>query len=313
MSASDAVAVKRCIKLAAEAHSAQAQGQQLLAADKYLEATLAARHCWHRVRFNSFNQFLGMLESRRATIRPKTLASEALKRLESMAKDRKELAFFRAKSYAILSANAGLEYQNDLAANYQRAIISVAEESRKVQRSHSPGSLSERDIILEIVTQGPTKMGAYIDEMAERANIALYVAETATEMNSMFGSEGESIIDRLGAGGGKCDWCGKKAKSMEDGELFQCSRCTMAYYCSSTCQKKAWRSGHRQACRAPGEIVSDDIMLVQGLVGKPELNQKLVRVIKAATSEGRWEVKVQGSSNIISLASKNLSHIRPAK
>ena len=54
-------------------------------------------------------------------------------------------------------------------------------------------------------------------------------------------------------------------------------------------------------------------MLVNGIVSKPELNRKLVKVIRPAATHGRWEVKLQGSTESVSIASKNLFHIRPAK
>ena len=125
--------------------------------------------------------------------------------------------------------------------------------------------------------------------MVESAKRLLQLVENAEEipflrsnMKNVFQIHDDSIVDRMGAGGGKCDCCGKRAEVVQGGELLQCSRCKMAYYCSGICQKKAWKAGHRHACRAPGQIEVGDIMLVKDIVRKPELNKKIVKVIKPA-------------------------------
>ena len=169
------------------------------------------------------------------------------------------------------------------------------------------------------VTEVPSTLGARMEEIEANVKNIISLAENATEMGilrmdmmSHWGTD-QSIIQRMGAGGGKCDCCGRKSSSMESGELLQCSRCKQAYYCSAICQKKQWKAGHKQACRAPGQIETGDIMLVNGIVSKPELNRKLVKVIRPAATQGRWEAKLQGSTKSVSIASKNLFHIRPAK
>jgi len=54
-------------------------------------------------------------------------------------------------------------------------------------------------------------------------------------------------------------------------------------------------------------------MLVKDIVRKPELNKKGVKIIKPAETQGQWEVVVHGSNNVVSLAFKNISRIRPTK
>lgn len=44
----------------------------------------------------------------------------------------------------------------------------------------------------------------------------------------------------------ECTECGKEAP--EDKPYKACSRCKQAWYCSPTCQKKAWAAGHKHIC-----------------------------------------------------------------
>merc|ERR1712062_917268 len=47
-----------------------------------------------------------------------------------------------------------------------------------------------------------------------------------------------------------CGWneCQKRGPYIGLTGFKVCGRCKMAYYCSRTCQKKAWNSGHRDQC-----------------------------------------------------------------
>merc|ERR1712129_611418 len=49
----------------------------------------------------------------------------------------------------------------------------------------------------------------------------------------------------------RCCWY-KCSKNIKDGItiLFKvCSGCSMSYYCSKSCQKKAWKYGHKEICK----------------------------------------------------------------
>jgi hypothetical protein len=74
-----------------------------------------------------------------------------------------------------------------------------------------------------------------------------------------------------------------------------------------------WKGGHKEACRAPGQIEPGDYMLIKGLVNRKELNMKLVRAVKLVQRSGRWEVAVFGQSKTLSIAPDKLDHIRPYK
>ena len=54
----------------------------------------------------------------------------------------------------------------------------------------------------------------------------------------------ENLKDKI-----TCTWigCEKKQKN-EDIKFKVCGGCKMAYYCSKSCQKRAWNSKHRNIC-----------------------------------------------------------------
>ena len=48
---------------------------------------------------------------------------------------------------------------------------------------------------------------------------------------------------------GRCIDCNHKMKDWVDPVLKSCTGCRMVYYCSSPCQKAAWKSYHDKECR----------------------------------------------------------------
>jgi len=51
-----------------------------------------------------------------------------------------------------------------------------------------------------------------------------------------------------------CAGCGSIGQGMK-----RCGRCQVAYYCSPTCQQKAWNEGHKTTCVKGGEKLQDEI------------------------------------------------------
>jgi hypothetical protein len=128
----------------------------------------------------------------------------------------------------------------------------------------------------------------------------------------------EDIIELLQratvVGGSECDWCHKTLVQLGKDSFDCCSRCRVTCYCSKECQQKAWKKGHKQACRKPNEIHPGDYMVLKRLDQKPELNGKIVQIIKEAPVAGRWVVEdPEFSEKCISIATKNLLHVRPEK
>jgi hypothetical protein len=65
----------------------------------------------------------------------------------------------------------------------------------------------------------------------------------------------------------KCDVCSKK-----DVKLLICGRCKNVRYCSSSCQKLGWKSGHKTVCK----VANPDLMAVATATTTPILAKIVV-------------------------------------
>ena len=123
----------------------------------------------------------------------------------------------------------------------------------------------------------------------------------------------QELKDRISVGGDKCDVCSLTRATLGR-TLNCCSRCKLAYYCSKECQVSAWKNGHKQACRKPGQIKVGDIMKIARV--HPAADGQLVRIVGTDPNRpGRWMVQLLIVSQCppSSYATENLVHIRPAK
>ena len=119
--------------------------------------------------------------------------------------------------------------------------------------------------------------------------------------------------------GSRCDNCQKEAEK----KLKMCYRCKRKYYCDETCQRAHWKVGqHKISCRDVDQFLLNDIVRLQGLASKPELNGVIVSIKERATTEGRWivtkirnseargraagEPKKKNTDGILSVNEKNL-------
>jgi hypothetical protein len=125
------------------------------------------------------------------------------------------------------------------------------------------------------------------------------------------GTGEEDYEKRCTAGGKYCDCCDKSGEELGLDELATCSRCKLAFYCSSECQKKAWYAGHKQACRKKGQIELGDVMVLQGLSNRTDLNGRFVFVADKGTSQGKWLVRLTNADTPMSVSGKNLVRLRP--
>ena len=123
----------------------------------------------------------------------------------------------------------------------------------------------------------------------------------------------QELQDRTSVGGDKCDVC-RLTRATLGRTLNICSRCKLAYYCSKECQLSAWKNGHKQACRKPGQIKVGDIMKIANI--HPAADGQLVRIVGTDPNRpGHWMVQLLIVSQCppSSYATENLAHIRPAK
>ena len=116
---------------------------------------------------------------------------------------------------------------------------------------------------------------------------------------------------RMVQGGDDCDVCGKEKEALGVSRLEACGTCKNAFYCSRECQKKHWKSGHKDACRVKGDIRNGDLVKLRKLKRK-DLNRRVVKVAGPdPDNEGRWLVSFfDDSSDMISVLGEKLDHIR---
>jgi len=117
--------------------------------------------------------------------------------------------------------------------------------------------------------------------------------------------------ERLSVGGDKCDGCKKTLEELGVSRLLICQRCLRAYYCSKACQLKSWKGGHKTACRKSDQMDQGDYMRLKGFKNQ-EYNGVVVQVVGPLAAE-RWQVELHGKNKGISVAAKNLEHLRPEK
>ena len=136
----------------------------------------------------------------------------------------------------------------------------------------------------------------------------LYKIKLKNENTTLSNTEINKLID---VGGGHCDYCKRKDK-----KLFKCSKCNRGFYCSRDCQAKQWTENeHKKYCRKEGEFKPNDLVQIERLKNKPELNHNIVRLVGPdKRNEGRYEVKMEGGVRrdpSFSVSGKNLNQLRP--
>ena len=110
-----------------------------------------------------------------------------------------------------------------------------------------------------------------------------------------------------------CHSCQKSPPAVD--RLKKCSRCHLVRYCSSECQTRDWKKGqHRLRCRERGSVVVGDIVKVQGLTLKPEMNNKLMEIRNDSNNKdpkSRLTVGEVGDPKVVSIKRENLRLILP--
>ena len=315
------------------------RGAHREAADEYLKAVLAAPDAWMpqdgiATRFHTFQGYLSIL--RENYFLP---SKEELKLLENEFVDNeKEPVCFRVEAaftVALMQYDKG--HREDTAYLYRKA-LAIAETVTPGELEHlSPGTdidpvtgqpklntaLSIKILLQQTVDQiksnlrilecaGALPINHPIETIHKRSDGTSYPKKIRNSFAAGDPRKSTEYIRRSAVGGSQCDACGKTLQELQRETLQQCSRCQMAYYCGEDCQKDAWRNGHKQACRKRGEIKLDDIMRLDGLQSKPELNGIFVKVV-SEQANGRCGVELMDlKATQISVKPENLQHLRPA-
>lgn len=300
--------MQRYNELSLAASQAASREEWSLAAENYREAVLAAPSPWIESRWKNFFLYTELISDPRSCgYEPTPDDTLAMKRLY---KNQMEAVLFRANALIVLGFLKGRELQLEKAAHYFRMAVDLIPSSSELDR--------------KVITANPlgddelVPLGFLLGILDETINESIDALQTEIHVDisgipKVNGTNDDDIMKRLVVGGGQCDCCGKERMQVDGNSLFRCTRCKRAYYCSSACQHRMWKSGHKEACRAPGQIEPGDYMLIKGLVNRKELNMKLVRAVKLVQPSGRWEVAVDGQSKTLSIAPEKLDHIRPYK
>ena len=71
-----------------------------------------------------------------------------------------------------------------------------------------------------------------------------------------------------------CDECGK-ARTAEN-KLMMCGQCKKRWYCSRTCQGKAWKRAHKNVCRKTGTFQQGDRIIIRPRSNHPTYDKAKV-------------------------------------
>eukprot|EP01083_Nonionella_stella_P191155 707708_1 len=106
-----------------------------------------------------------------------------------------------------------------------------------------------------------------------------------------------------------------------NGKIRSCSNVRSATGDSTVAETARLNSGprmsirHKKYCRKEGEFKPNDLVQIERLKNKPELNHNIVRLVGPdKRNEGRFEVKMEGGVSrdpSFSVSAKNLNQLRP--
>jgi hypothetical protein len=116
------------------------------------------------------------------------------------------------------------------------------------------------------------------------------------------------LLGRTFVGGQVCDACGRLWEQLGIPFMPSCAGCGRAYYCSRDCQIRH-RPMHRPHCRRERDFRPEDILKLDFLTSRPDLNGELVRAIEPLGD--RWVVEILSSGMRTSISRQNLEFIRP--
>jgi hypothetical protein len=304
------------------------RGEQRESADDYWESFISRPEDWHCNVYHILHGYTSIL--RESYFSP---SSKDFKNLKSVAYDEKAPKLCRQEAVWTLGLLAWDDRKREKAGDYYREALAFIDQASDFERN--------KKMMHTVVRNGmpfPELLPVSQILQESRKNIA----DNLNKMENPFGSsslhpssfvrsdgttmpnvpiktmvpinEVASLAPRLAVGGSACDSCGKTWQDVGKPKLDCCIRCKNAYYCSRTCQKMAWKSGHREACRKAGQIEIGDIMKLRKIKTKPQLNGSLVRMLNMdSAQERRWQVESLVASTIMSIATEKLEHIRPAK
>jgi NAD-dependent dihydropyrimidine dehydrogenase PreA subunit len=325
---------RRYIYYANKAAQCFQRGEHRESADDYWESFISRPGDWEESVYHILHGYTSILREKYFSPSRKDL-----KNLKSLAYDEKAPNLYRQEAVWTLGLLAWDARKREKAADCYREALAFIDQASDLERNKKMMHTLVRNA--GTTTMPSTGLLAVSQILQESRN---YIAANLSQMEDPFGNppgldnltfvrsdgttmpnihittqvpvnELSSVAPRLAIGGSTCDSCGKTWQDVGKPKMDYCIRCKNAYYCSRTCQKTAWKNGHRETCRKAGQIEIGDIMKLRKIVAKPELNGVLVRILsKDSAQEGRWQVEsFKVASTKMSIATEKLEHIRPAK
>jgi MYND finger len=280
-------------------------------ADTYLQAVHAAPSVWSKHRFYLFSMVF---------ILKRECSPEFIDEImEQFVYDENEPAHFRslavfwaAQRFSRLTPQLNLSTAAELCRQGLDIIASSSEEDEDRQVLYHPYIylyLATDDVVLRDADSRLKHILIYLQEKIEH-QLSLCTG-SSPEAGLPKPGHVETLSERASAGGLMCDCCGKTLVELQLDYLERCERCKQVFYCSKKCQKKHWkRKGHKQACRAPGQIEIGDLMLLVLHNGSEE-EHEFVDVISSLGGR-RWQVKFCMSNELSTVDGADLlQYFRP--
>lgn len=319
------------------------QGNHRLSANKYIEAYhLAPQN--DKTLWQIFHGYTSILKEEYF---PAT--DNDLKSLQRIADDKSQGKLYRVEASFTCGLLLWIRNQREEAANYYRKAVRIAQRTSEKERKKTLMATLVSPDGNQITGLGMKSIGEIMDPIVEDAQGNLNKMEHTTigfdpklfppsAQQQKLRSDGtpmpsaarntsiplgplptsitqEQIGRLLSVGGNQCDGCQKTLEELGRKQLQRCTRCGKTWYCGRECQTEAWKKGHKDFCRKPGEIKKGDYVRIQGLQSKPELNGTLVELVDEDPNNPgkRWLTRIPGGDTSVSIATGKLEQLRPLK
>ena len=297
-------------------------GQHRASADK-MEAVLAAPSVWTKHRYTAFQTFAQIITEMH--IHTKNDIKMLKKRFIY---NEEEPAVYRIQATLVVG---GFELQKNEfsnAAELSRHALQIMEQSPPedndrviIFRPYTPKDnantvKSQIEKMRKFITTDLTLLeggGVTLEQLQHLDTIGGKRLVCKSFKLPSFGEDAKHFRNRACAGGKSCDCCLKTSDELGVDSLLKCAHCKIVFYCSPECQKKDWKERHKQECRKKGQIEPGDDMWLEGLISRPDLNGRFVKVLGSVEgTENRYKVKLLGSAALpISVSGDKLVRLRP--
>ena len=246
------------------------------------------------------------------------VTTQDLEQLAKLAEDPLETNGIRIDGFYYLIFGLAQQGKRQVAANYCRAYFGLVDSIPKKKTKLTCYFQGKNATVADVIAENTEYISGLLKGLQNVAAVSSvdWLEDFFTNMNRKpafpdLSLLPASVIDayapRLAAGGTECDWC-----HLTSSVLSCCSRCRRMYYCSEECQKHAWNSGHKRACRHRRTVKPGDMMEVRG-----SNKIKLVKICSEDVyKKGHWISFAhtnEAAHKHEVFAAADLRHIRPCK